>query len=126
MFSNGSSSSMSRAIVTPSLVIVGEPNFLSRTTFRPFGPDRHLDRVGEAVDAALEGAPGGVLEDDLLSHGFGFLLGVSGAMEAGVWRRAGCPAARPGQASTIARMSFWLTIRRSSPSTLNSVPAYLA
>src|SRR6476646_3514522 len=38
MFSNGSSSSMSRAIVTPSFVIVGAPNFLSRTTFRPFGP----------------------------------------------------------------------------------------
>src|SRR5262245_54224394 len=38
MFSNGSSSSMSRAIVTPSLVMVGEPNFLSRTTLRPFGP----------------------------------------------------------------------------------------
>src|SRR4029079_13551342 len=38
MFSNGSSSSMSRAIVTPSLVIVGEPNFLSSTTLRPFGP----------------------------------------------------------------------------------------
>ena len=29
-------------------------------------------------------------------------------------------------ASTIARMSFWLTMRRSSPSILNSVPAYLA
>ncbi len=28
--------------------------------------------------------------------------------------------------STIARMSFWLTISSSSPSTLNSVPAYLA
>src|SRR5664279_2396373 len=38
MFSNGSSSSMSRAIVTPSLVMVGEPNFLSRTTLRPLGP----------------------------------------------------------------------------------------
>ena len=38
MFSNGSSSSMSRAIVTPSFVIVGAPNFLSRTTLRPFGP----------------------------------------------------------------------------------------
>ena len=38
MFSNGSSSSMSRAMVTPSLVMVGEPNFLSRTTLRPFGP----------------------------------------------------------------------------------------
>ena len=38
MFSNGSSSSMSRAIVTPSFVIVGAPNFLSSTTLRPFGP----------------------------------------------------------------------------------------
>ena len=39
MFSNGSGSSMSRAIVTPSFVIVGEPNFLSNTTLRPFGPN---------------------------------------------------------------------------------------
>ena len=31
-FSNGSSSSISRATVTPSLVIVGAPHFLSRTT----------------------------------------------------------------------------------------------
>src|SRR4026208_1936757 len=38
MFSNGSSGSVSRAIVTPALVIVGLPNFLSRTTLRPFGP----------------------------------------------------------------------------------------
>src|SRR5216117_2553172 len=38
MFSTGSSSSISLATVTPSLVIVGLPNFLSMTTFRPFGP----------------------------------------------------------------------------------------
>ena len=38
MFSKGSSSSMSRAMVAPSLVIVGAPNFLSRTTLRPLGP----------------------------------------------------------------------------------------
>ena len=31
-FSNGSSSSISRATVTPSLVMVGAPHFLSRTT----------------------------------------------------------------------------------------------
>ena len=37
-FSSGSSSSMSRAIVTPSLVMVGPPNFLSSTTYRPRGP----------------------------------------------------------------------------------------
>ena len=38
MFSKASSSSTSRAIETPSLVIVGAPNFLSSTTFRPLGP----------------------------------------------------------------------------------------
>ncbi len=38
MFSNGSASSISLATVTPSLVIVGDPNFLSSTTLRPFGP----------------------------------------------------------------------------------------
>src|SRR2546426_1064459 len=38
MFSNGSSSSTSRATVTPSWVTVGEPNFLSTATLRPFGP----------------------------------------------------------------------------------------
>ncbi len=38
MFSKGSSSSTSRAMVTPSLVIVGAPHFLSMTTLRPLGP----------------------------------------------------------------------------------------
>src|SRR3989475_13286199 len=38
MFSNGSSSSISRATVTPSWVTVGEPNFLSSATLRPLGP----------------------------------------------------------------------------------------
>src|SRR6266516_4985669 len=38
MFSHGSSSSISLAIVTPSFVIVGAPHFLSRTTFWPLGP----------------------------------------------------------------------------------------
>ena len=38
MFSYGSSSSISLAIVTPSLVIVGEPHFFSKTTLRPLGP----------------------------------------------------------------------------------------
>src|SRR5512137_1610398 len=38
MFSHGSSSSISLAMVTPSLVIVGEPHFFSSTTLRPLGP----------------------------------------------------------------------------------------
>ncbi len=36
--SRGSSRSISLAIETPSLVIVGAPHFLSSTTLRPFGP----------------------------------------------------------------------------------------
>src|SRR6267142_5218263 len=38
MFSSGSFRSISFATVTPSLVIVGDPNFLSSTTLRPLGP----------------------------------------------------------------------------------------
>src|SRR5579872_2539244 len=38
MFSSGSLRSISFATVTPSLVMVGDPNFLSSTTFRPLGP----------------------------------------------------------------------------------------
>ena len=38
MFSYGSLSSISLATVTPSLVMVGEPHFLSITTLRPRGP----------------------------------------------------------------------------------------
>src|SRR5262249_41611366 len=38
MFSSESWSSISLATVTPSLVIVGEPNFFSMTTLRPLGP----------------------------------------------------------------------------------------
>ncbi len=38
IFSNASSSSISLAMVTPSLVISGAPKDLSKTTFLPFGP----------------------------------------------------------------------------------------
>ena len=38
MFSNLSSSSISLATVTPSLVMRGAPKLLSRTTLRPLGP----------------------------------------------------------------------------------------
>ena len=38
MFSCASFSSISLATVTPSLVMVGEPNFFSITTLRPLGP----------------------------------------------------------------------------------------
>src|ERR1044071_7813234 len=38
MFSSAPLSSIPLATVTPSLVMMGEPNFLSRTTLRPLGP----------------------------------------------------------------------------------------
>ena len=38
IFSSGSRNSISLATVTPSLVMVGPPNFFSRTTLRPLGP----------------------------------------------------------------------------------------
>ncbi len=38
IFSYGSSSSISLAMLTPSLVMVGAPHFFSSTTLRPFGP----------------------------------------------------------------------------------------
>ena len=51
MFSNLSLSSISLATVTPSLVMRGAPKLFSMTTLRPFGPERHLHRIGEDVDA---------------------------------------------------------------------------
>src|SRR6202163_1130382 len=47
VFSMGSLSSISRTIVTPSLVTVGAPNFFSRTTLRPLGPS--VMRTDEAT-----------------------------------------------------------------------------
>ena len=54
MFSNASSSSISLAMVTPSFVISGAPNFLSSTTLRPFGPRVILTVSGKLVHAALQ------------------------------------------------------------------------
>ncbi len=42
MFSKWSSNSIALAIVTPSLVIVGEPYDCSKTTLRPLGPNVDL------------------------------------------------------------------------------------
>src|SRR3954468_10833382 len=43
-----SSTSISRAMVTPSFVMVGAPNFLSRTTYRPRGPSVTLTAFATA------------------------------------------------------------------------------
>src|SRR5438034_689035 len=55
MSSLGSLSSISLATVTPSLVIVGLPNFLSMTMLRPFGPSVGDLAVAHGDDLALLG-----------------------------------------------------------------------
>ncbi|OQA16091.1 MAG: hypothetical protein BWY62_00324 [Firmicutes bacterium ADurb.Bin356] len=106
MFSNGSSSSISFAITTPSFVISGAPNFLSSTTLRPFGP-----KVILTVSAS-------------------WFMPHSSA------RRASSPYFNclailflsfryANSYSTTARISFWRTMMYSSPSSFTSVPAYL-
>ena len=53
-FVNVLPSAISPATVTPSFVIVGGPVAWASTTFRPRGPERHLDGVGDRVDAGHE------------------------------------------------------------------------
>src|SRR6266853_2047541 len=69
IFSYGSSSSISFATVTPSLVIVGLPNFLSRLTLRPDGPSVALTAFAKATADRLltDGLPEDA-EDVILAH----------------------------------------------------------
>ncbi len=53
MFSNGSSSSISLATVTPSWVMVGAPHFLSNATLRPLGPSVTLTALASASTPVL-------------------------------------------------------------------------
>ena len=62
MFSNGSSSSISLAMVTPSLVMVGAPNFFSRTTLRPLGPRVTLTALASLSTPGLQRAARVVVE----------------------------------------------------------------
>ena len=88
-------------------------------------PERDADGVGETVDAALEAPPRHLIEEELLGHGVRCPFRVCGGL-ADIGGTCRSRASTYGRLSTIARMSFWLTMRRSSPSILNSVPAYLA
>ena len=55
-FSKTSSTSISRAMVTPSLVIVGRAELLVEHDVAALRAERHLDRVGDGVDAGLQSA----------------------------------------------------------------------
>ena len=73
-FANGSASSISRAMETPSLVTVGPPNALASTTWRPLGPSVTLTvsassstpasmplraSSSNAINLDIDGTPGG-------------------------------------------------------------------
>jgi hypothetical protein len=72
MFSRATFRSISFATVTPSFVIVGDPNFLSRTDVAAHRAECDLDRVGQLVgqlvDAAQDGLPRVLAVYDLLCH----------------------------------------------------------
>ena len=65
MFSNLSSSSISLATVTPSLVTVGEPKLFSITTLRPFGPSVTRTAFASWFDAGQQLAASVLIEIDL-------------------------------------------------------------
>src|SRR4051794_23930527 len=82
MFSKASSSSISRAIDTPSLVIVGAPNFFSSTTLRPFGPSVTLTASASLLTPASRPRRASSLNFRIL--GMGLLLADLGEHVAGV------------------------------------------
>ena len=114
MFSSGSFSSISLATVTPSLVIVGRAELLVEDDVAALGAERHLDRVGELVDAA----------QDRLAR----LLAVDNLFWPCVLSPAPLLALRRAWLATsmTPRTSSSRMIRYSSPSSLISLPGVLA
>ena len=68
MFSSGSCSSISFATVTPSLVMIGAPNFFSITALRPLGPSVIFTASARTVDAAQNRLAGILTSHNLLCH----------------------------------------------------------
>src|SRR5437016_372283 len=79
MFSKGFSSSTSRAMVTPSLVIVGAPNFFSSTTLRPRGPRVTLTASASLLTPASR--PRRALASNFSILGTGYLLLLLGLLD---------------------------------------------
>src|SRR5215469_10192393 len=131
-FSVGSSSSISRATVTPSLVMVGAPHFLSMTTLRPLGPSVTLTvsarRLTPRSSARRASSSNSKLlaMDTSYSRLLWWLLHVHAAAP-------GPPVSRARGGGTIFARYFSMTAstsraestRYSSPEYLTSVPPYL-
>jgi hypothetical protein len=110
MFST-SSSSISLATVTPSLVIVGEPKLFSMTTLRPLGPRVTLTASARASTPKFWKSKNG--------------LGVRGARGVNQRGREG-PLRNDARPRSRRGLSSSRRMRCSAPSSLISVPAVLA
>ena len=95
--------------------------------------ERHLDRVRELVDSALQRVAGVLVEDQDLGHSFLSVFSCSGAAPCSGGREPTTPrlrvsaagACRYGYFSMTARTSRAERTRYSSPAYLTSVPPYL-
>ena len=114
MFSNLSSSSISLATVTPSLVTVGAPKLFSSTTLRPLGPKRHRHGVGQNIDPLLDFLPRILRKANNFGRHSCYFLQIQKFR-----------IVRAGSASSTPRMSSSRRIRCSSPSSFTSLPEYL-
>ncbi len=116
MFSNGSFSSISLATVTPSFVIVGLPNFLSMTTFRPLGPSVTLT----AWDMMLTPRKIAARASSLNRSCLGMVTLPSACTSVG-----SAPPSGECHAPTMPRTSSSFMMRYSSLSSVTSLPEYL-
>src|ERR1700749_472386 len=136
-FSSGSSSSTSRATVTPSLVMVGAPHFLSITTLRPRGPSVTLTVSASRSTPRSSAARGSELNSRILGIDCYLTLRSShqNSHDEHAARAPGHTSAGPAPSathslrrsyfSTTARTSRAESTRDSSPEDLTSVPPYL-
>ena len=133
MFSNLSSSSISLATVTPSLVMRGAPNDLSRTTLRPFGPSVTLTALARmSTPRSMRSRASTENLTSLAAISIPPLMRASSCVrrvrEARLRTRSGLLLTRPSSGdapSMTPMMSDSFMIRRSWPSILTSVPDHL-
>ncbi len=117
----GSESSISLAMVTPSLVMIGAPKERSRTTLRPFGPSVTLT-VSASSSMPRSSSPR-ASSAKFRIFGMGFPSSVERRARRGPYMTARGPGRR--YCSTTARTSRDDRTRYSSPAYLTSVPPYL-
>src|ERR1700683_1049807 len=144
-FSYGSSSSTSLATVTPSLVMVGAPHFLSSTTLRPIGPSvtftasaslltpRSSERRAASSNSRVLGLFYPHLRLDRVLSGFEFSVSMRLAHAHGPRRQnpGYSPIALPPEPANYYYLSMMASTSRaestrySSPEYFTSVPPYL-